>query len=411
MKLFKPLSREQKINLIAKFVFIGFIAAVIYHFFINGIILHRGYPYSTFLFRPDSIFSDFTNWFNISKNYNPYLEAPSTSLRNVFPLPYLLGFLIQPLGLDFSKYLFLSFFSLIMFYLCLSNIKGQGKFIDLINTVSIALLSYPFLFALNRANLEIVIFIMSYITIYLFYKKRYMWSAVFLSVAIAFKAIPAIFLVLFLSEKRIKEIAVSLILAGVLTIIPLLTFPGGLIANLNRFMENATDYTNAYVIGHGGLAYGHSLWGVMKIMLFIIFRKLALIDLTVFYNIFQYAVLIILFMTIPYILLIEKLYWKKVTLLAFSLLLFSPVSADYKLLHVFIPLFFFINKNSYDKVDWVYLVLFALLLIPKNYFNTHELNIGIVINPLVMLMMFCLIIIEGFRNNRVMPAFLAKFKK
>ena len=64
---------------------------------------------------------------------------------------------------------------------------------------------------------------------------------------------------------------------------------------------------------------------------------------------------------------IETDFWKKVSLLVFIMLLFPYTSADYKLLHLFIPIVLFINNKKEEKNDLIYTILFALLLIPKNY--------------------------------------------
>ena len=109
-----------------------------------------------------------------------------------------------------------------------------------------------------------------------------------------------------------------------------------------------------------------------------------------------------------YVLLIERRRWKKVALLAFSMLLIPEISADYKLLHIFLPLFVFLNAPPSEKSDWFYACMFALLLIPKNYFFVASLttdagpgtySIGAILNPLIMLAMSAVIIVRGLRSR------------
>jgi hypothetical protein len=66
----------------------------------------------------------------------------------------------------------------------------------------------------------------------------------------------------------------------------------------------------------------------------------------------------------------QKLFWKKLALLVFVMNVITPTSGDYRLLNLFIPLAFFINESKSSKFDLAYLLLFGLLLIPKNYFIT-----------------------------------------
>jgi hypothetical protein len=109
-----------------------------------------------------------------------------------------------------------------------------------------------------------------------------------------------------------------------------------------------------------------------------------------------------------YVILMEKEEWKKVALLIFSMLLLPTISADYKLLYVFIPLFLFINKEHQSNLDILYLLLFGLLLIPKDYYffinihsdanGRHDISIAVVINILTMLIMSILIMVNGIKN-------------
>jgi hypothetical protein len=75
-------------------------------------------------------------------------------------------------------------------------------------------------------------------------------------------------------------------------------------------------------------------------------------------------------------------------------------------LHVFVPLFLFINKKENDKLDLYYLLLFSLILVPKSYYNIKppgygsvtDVNIGIVLNPLFMVAILAMVVIQGIRR-------------
>ena len=88
-------------------------------------------------------------------------------------------------------------------------------------------------------------------------------------------------------------------------------------------------------------------------------------------------------------------------LIVFAMLLLPSVSADYKLLLVYLPLVLFLNTEGEGKLELVYIVLFALLLIPITYYflptvvsenKIHEISIGVVIR-IVDMLVFCLVII------------------
>jgi hypothetical protein len=98
-----------------------------------------------------------------------------------------------------------------------------------------------------------------------------------------------------------------------------------------------------------------------------------------------------------------------VTLLAFALIVLPYVSADYRLLHVFFPLCLFINSKDRGRYATFYGVMFALLLIPKDYIHIHmshikeatvqskEVTSQLILNPLIMVSMCLVIVWERLR--------------
>ncbi|MEQ8222369.1 MAG: glycosyltransferase 87 family protein [Candidatus Eremiobacterota bacterium] len=118
-----------------------------------------------------------------------------------------------------------------------------------------------------------------------------------------------------------------------------------------------------------------------------------------------WSIIIFIFITC-YVIFIETDTWKKAALLICSMNLLPPVSGDYKLIHMFIPIFLFINSDKKDSCDFIYIVLFSFLLIPKSFYhfnfipgaNPYECNIGTVINPVVMILIMLLITGTGIRT-------------
>lgn len=406
----KPLTRETKIKLICIIIAIGFITAVIYHNLV-AIFYSEGYPFNTFLYRPRDRFADFIHWYNLSHNGNPYFDSYNYPFRFFSPSLFLVGYMTGIIGLKAALYIFLMLFILFFLYVAYRNIKCDNGLVDLQRVFVFSLLSYPFLFAIDRANLEILIFIILYLSVWLFYKKKFILSAIILSIAISFKAIPAILLVLFLSKKRYKEIFISIFVTIGLTISSLLILKGSPVDNISRLLTSFNHYTQLYAIDNQGLFFGHSLFGLLKIFLASSFPQPSLYllktKLMLSYY-FWFSIFISAFIVI-YVVLIEKQFWKKITILIFIMDLLPYVSADYRLLHIFIPLFFFINKKEKDNYDLIYLLLFAFLLVPKNYYNfdvpnlaiSREANLGVVINPLIMSAMVILIVINGVRKYKL----------
>jgi 4-amino-4-deoxy-L-arabinose transferase-like glycosyltransferase len=125
------------------------------------------------------------------------------------------------------------------------------------------------------------------------------------------------------------------------------------------------------------------------------------------------GLVVIIFIPIMlFVLFVEKELWKNVALLTFSMLLLPNISADYKLLHVMLPLYLFINSSENSKLDYYYVLCFAALIIPKNYIylsrivtdaqtklgNSHDITMAVPINICLMLVTCLVIMITDFKK-------------
>ena len=107
-----------------------------------------------------------------------------------------------------------------------------------------------------------------------------------------------------------------------------------------------------------------------------------------------------------YVVFIEKIMWKRVALLVFSMLLLPQLSGDYKLIHIYLPMFLFILSIDSSRLDILYLGMFGLLMIPKDHAylpNVYsealnpDISISVMINILLILLMATLIVYEGLK--------------
>jgi len=94
------------------------------------------------------------------------------------------------------------------------------------------------------------------------------------------------------------------------------------------------------------------------------------------------------------------------------MLLLPHMSVDYKLIHIFIPLSLYINFAKKNSYDWFYLLMFSLLLIPKDYFlfsksisdtGYKDISISIMINPILMVLM-----VFAFMRERLAEIYFKK---
>jgi hypothetical protein len=389
---------NQKLNLISPIVFFGTGISLLYHFGV-GYFFKLSYPYNTFLFRPEDRFMDFMWPYTIAAN--PY-HIPRPDFQN-FPTLYRMASIFTLLKPDLALQVFLGFFTLGILLISFSQIEAfrrRSTLIDVFYLFALVFFSYPVLIAFDRANYEIVVFFCLYLYIAL-YRRYPLISAGFLAIAVALKAFPVIMGLLLLSDKKYKEIVCAAGITVMITLMSYASFPGGMILNIDHHLRNLSLYNHIYATGNEGLGFGHSLFGALKFILYLIQPEL-ITHGTPKKLILGYIALTIalLIATSIYVLKIEKSFWKKFTLLVCALNLLPLVSGDYKLLHLFVPLYFFLHSQERLSTDVITAILFALLLIPKSYWHLPglpEVSIAVLLNPILMLTMVILIVKQGLK--------------
>lgn len=394
------MDRDEKLRLSSLITLSGFLCSIIFFIFLRTF-YGLDYPYTSFLFRPNDRWMDFINLVIISDN--PYLIVRGWPN---FPFLYKIAWMFNLVGWVPSLALFLYFFIVFFGHVAWINFKSSNTLLTVKNVLFIGFLSYPFLFSFDRANFELIVFVCLYFFIY-YYKKYPIVATMLLSVAVALKVFPAIFAILFLFDKKYKHVLFVAFLSLFLTFVSYATMPGGLQVNFIMHLKNMDLYNLDYGLGNNGLMFGNSLFGAIKFLLILFDSRLAVGDtMRSFMNgkivIYYMVSCLVAAIFLIYIYFVEKRYWKKVTILVFLLNLFPLVSGDYKLLHIFIPFFLFINADCKEKEDWVYVILFCILLVPKSYFrfsSIPEVTEAVLLNPLFMLVMMVYIALTGLKEK------------
>jgi hypothetical protein len=383
------MKKLQKIDIISIIIIAGFSFAVFYHY-VLGTYFGLSYPFNTFLFRPNDKFMDFYNMLA-----SPYVNGKL--LITQFPFGQRLAQTFTILPPDVGITVFIEIFFTFFLYVNYSNLNTSIKEQTIKNVFVFSFLTYPFLFVVDRANIEIFVFMFLYLFIFFYRKQKTIISIIFLSFAISMKLFPAVFLVLLLSDKKYKEAIYTVLLVMIISLCGYLSYDGGLLQNISAHLTRLNGYSITYAMGNEGLYFGNSLWGLIKLIVIGIGLQCPLELATKVYSI---SVLFLFALVALYVIFQEKNLWKKVALLVFSMNLFPFVSGDYKLIHIFIPLFLFINCEDTGKFDFLYAILFGLLIIPKAYFHydaNPEITSSIIMNPLLMAFFVIFLMGDGLR--------------
>jgi Glycosyltransferase family 87 len=386
--------RQKKINVISFVVLAGFCLAIVYHY-ILGIYWQMGYPYNTFLCNPQVKFTDFFNLYKANIGLNPYFNGDFVS--GYYPFCNILFTVFSIFSAKISFIIYIIFFALAMVYVNALVFKGQNKPQYFKDIFILSLLTYPFLFLVDRGNIDGLVFILSFLFFIFYEKKRYLLSAIMLGLAVAMKVCPIFYAIILLSNKKYKEFFVVVLTAIAATLGSLFFFEGNFLSNL-IFVGNNFGYNDWVGFADNTFVQrGVSLFFLIKAF-FIQTGQLGVSvmakDLSIFYD---NLIKILSLLVGGYILWVEKELWKKATMLTLAILLFPPISADYKLIFIFIPIYFFIKAQSEGRGWIIYSSALALLLIPKDYlffkqfFNDSghsDISIGLFINMGLIFFLF-----------------------
>jgi hypothetical protein len=390
------MNKEDKIHLFKTYITFGFIIALVYHY-ILGFYFLKGYPRNTFLFDPQNHFMDFINvYINKSSLYFPFCNL----IINIFSK-------ISPIEISIIVFILLSLiFLLTFFFLQLKTVKIT----DTINSTMIfSFCTFPFLFVFDRLNLEIIVYAFCVIFLYCYKKNQNIIAIITLSFAISMKLFPIMFLLLYFVDSRYKQIFITLISSILITLISNY-FLGNTIEEMVQLtIKNGILYQENYVIEDAGLDFGHSLMGLFKFLLKI-FHRQDLINMMLNYYIL--IILPIILYSIYFLKFYSITLWEKVTIITILFCLLPSVSADYKLIHFFTPIFLFINSKTEFlnnkrilikfNANEIYILLFSFLLIPKNYrIFTSFVYDGVYIDPIILVIIYILIVIFNRSKKQI----------
>jgi hypothetical protein len=444
---------RKSIIYLAGIIVIGMISALISHFYIMA---EYPYPFNTFLGPHIARFTDLINMCRISANLNPYrLEG------SYLPFSYVIVYffsIMKESHTVFILFIFAAIFSYRYSKAILGEYAREKTFLPYV--IVLSWFTYPFIFALDRANIELIVFAFIALGIFWFYKGRYLPSAIFIACAAAMKIFPIVFIIIFAKEGKYKHVLISIVSFLLLSVVSLLMFDDSITTNIGRMFANQKEYSRWSIEGigttdikyniavnnpdadkigkevkltshfpgigisymsyygvttqnktYGGLGHGHSLFGVVR-LIHILSGNDSDEAMKRSASIYLISVCTICFLILMYIMFIERERWRILTLLVVIIDLLPFVSADYKLIHMLIPILFFLKDNT-SRVRPLYLWLFGLLLIPKSYYyfsnvytdsNFSDVSVAVFINAVILAVLGLTVICDTVKSISISDA-------
>jgi hypothetical protein len=388
--------KRRRVHLLVTIVLIGTVCSIAYHY-AAGFYFGFGYPRSTFLFLPSDHFNDWDNLYILAKAF--LRGVPGNFAYFPFAILTVLASTVLPMRVGWALAILL-FLVVLVAVLRFWVVDREDHVLTKVQYGFILVaLSYPVLFALDRTNLEILLFVFIAGFFYFLYVRESVWlAALFLAAAIAFKLYPATLLVLLLAERRFKTLALAIVLALGLTAIGTAAMAGlghmSLAAAWQMNSSGKAVYQQTMVIGGGGIQHGHSLWGALDLPSFLRGQEPGHWRIMLY----EVAAGLIFLLLAVHVIFRETERWKRVLLLMVPAVLLPFVSADYTLIQLYFPLVFFLNARRASRWDVAYDALFGVLLIPADYHYLalagDGVSISVIVYPVAMVALMVLAIFD-----------------
>jgi hypothetical protein len=270
-----------------------------------------------------------------------------------------------------------------------------------LNVTVFTMMSYPLLFTLDRGNIEGIIFIFLSCAAWLYLSGHSKWAAACIGIAASIKGFPILFLVLFVKERRWKELIIGLAVPVCLTLTALFFLEGGVFENLILLRDALRNFGDSLLVKYNGIAYGISLFGMVYTCWVILHQAFMDLDaLRPIFTIYNVVAGIILLVAVVYILFSRLEFWKSWFIMVAALQLLPFPSYDYKLIHTLVPMFLLIRSGKETRWTRAYLVFLCLIIVPKGFWILfNDVRCGTIVNPLLILTVCIMIAVEQYKGE------------
>jgi hypothetical protein len=408
----KPSLKEDKTGLLVLIIIIGFASAVVYHYVV-GYYLGKPWPANTFLHNPIARFFDFYTVVRQSAALDPFGQ-------DLFgfegaPFGHFVGYLFSIIQATWVQLciFFGSFF--IVFILMakhyLYGLKSKLASHRLLAIFAITFLTYPVLFAVDRANFVLLVAPCLFMFVFTYGKQKYKVSTVFLALAIAIKPYATIFIILYFLDKKFKDGLLVIFNTLFLTILSLSLFQDGLIVETQKYFHSLFPAIYGLTATNQP-AFTSDLYALLTVVIQFFGHRLGTeINLPAYPEARIFYAILVTIVFIYFVIYLWKNHlplWKVLSVLTILSILLPFNAYDYRLTCLLIPMLMYLGTNERTRNDLLIIILWGLLLVPKNYMvliSAYAQNIGVVINPLLLIGLLVSIIPGAFSIKGIISIF------
>lgn len=371
-----------------------------------GLVRHMGYPRSWPLFLPAARFSDFTIFQGRFQHFHSMAFYAAPGLPFTYPAPvamiyeFYYNFTPRPLAFFLATIMLAGIIPAALFGRALIR-RGLRPNVAYSFAATLVLTSYPLALMIDRANMEIMVWIVLAIGMWAYATGRLRTAAVFFGVAASLKLFPFVYLALFVPRRQYKMLALGIASFIGTTILslwilgPTIRVAAKGVADGLLFFK--TVYMSQLHVDENG--FDHSLFSLIKTCVLYVRPSFDLRPLLSDYLAFTaLAGLLLYFLRIWRLPQVNQVF-----ALAISSILFTAFSGDGTLIHLYIPLamlvFFAIDQQRLGRKTRGLPAAFAclvFLLTPENYILRHGIRYGSQFKSLILLVLFTIVLIYPF---------------
>ena len=219
-------------------------------------------------------------------------------------------------------------------------------------------------------------------------------STIILGIAIAIKPFVGLFLLIYLYDKKYKEAGILLLNVFLLTVLSLSLFHDGLFIETQKYLNEMFIVSKA-ITGGAILRFSSDLYSFLVILTPRVYKLFRYVINPLTNSGFQLVYSMFAFITLGCFVLFlwkkHQAFWKTLLILTGLAILLPYSSGDYRLTYLFPPLVLFITNDEKSNFDLPIIILWGLLLVPKNYYTlAGEQNIGMLLNPILIVLILIL---------------------
>jgi Glycosyltransferase family 87 len=360
--------------------------------FAEGIYLGRPYPWNTFLFRPNDRFMDFFNDYHRAVVYG----VDGNNILDYSPFAHLTMKISTILPPSPAFFVVLGVFC-VCFAVCIWVFfcrREDGALLNAWYVVVLSSFSYAFIFAVDRTNMEMFMFILLFGYVWAYSLRRYGLAAALLGAAIALKMYPVVFLILPLTDRRVRDTlwgacwAAGFTAVGVVALAALTSV--GPLTVVKDWIDTLVGGHGTYLsMGFEPLTHRHSLYGVVQATWLLV----AGVNPSAGVRGAYLVVAALAFVAISGWLIFRSRpsagmpipLWCRVGVLTLCMLLLPFLSADYALLCLYLPLMLLAAHGWRRPIDLAAALALTLVLVPIDYYVlSADTTISVFVYPALM---------------------------